>query len=134
EPPEDFYSLEISLYRVPYEEHDEQEALISHEVFLSALVSAAVELEEVDVTANVQQYYSAENTKWRISLLANPPEFGEFDSELGTVSVAGVGLRFSDSQVGLLSAALDISPFGDEYRCALTFFHTVRLEQIDALF
>lgn len=69
-----------------------------------------------------------------MKLLADPPELGEFQSEIGAITLSGLKLRFSRSAAGLLEASLDITPDEDEYHCALTSTVDLRVDSLGALY
>ena len=111
-----------------------REGIISHEEFLKKVLEAAPKVTEVKTLARVDLYYKVPPTRWRVPLIANPPKFGELESELGGITLAGLTLRFEKSPVGLSEVALEASPSGDEDRVSLSYFLSLPRAEIDKVY
>lgn len=110
-------SVTIRTYRTGSEE----ESSFSHDAFFKALLDAAPKTKEFRVLSFVDLNYKVPPARWRIPLIANPPKFGDLESELGAITLAGLTLRFEKSPVGLHEVSLEGSLSGDEDMISLTY-------------
>lgn len=122
--------IHLTTYRAPLHVHEANDPRVSHDVGLNALGDAVTDDEPVfvGVTADIQ--YPSDTFKWRVSLLAESPTFGEFAEDLGSISLAGLTLDFSQSTVGLRRAALGTSPSGTELRITLSYAKQLTSDQL----
>ncbi len=129
-----YFEVLVDTYRTSLREHGGMVDAISHTDFYHALAKGVIGEKVLHPTATVDLYYRSEDAKWRIALLANQPKFGEFGTDLGQVSLAGLTLRFTESKVALFDAQLDVSPTGHEYRCRVFFGWHADLSLIEHLY
>jgi hypothetical protein len=132
---EPFTSVSIRTYRHGTAETGEgAKSVRSHEEFFTTLFNAAPKVTEVTTLARVDLYYKVPPARWRVPLIANPPKFGELESELGGITLAGLTLRFDKSPVGLSEVSLETSPSGDEDKVSLSYFLSLPRTQIDKIY
>lgn len=101
--------------------------------FYSILHSCIHDVDELQVVSVTDLYYPATQAAWRMKMLADTPSLEEFRSEIGTISLSGVKLRFSNSPHGLLESFLEVSPDEGEYRCSLTVFNRITPDELTSL-
>lgn len=130
EPDAPFHSIRIRTYRFGADEP----AALPHETFFKALAAAAPNVAEFSALAIVDLFYRVPPARWRIPLIANPPRFGELESDLGEIRLAGLTLRFDKSPVGLTDVSLEASPVGDEDRVSLTYGVTLARSDIEKVY
>jgi len=123
-------SVTIRTYRTGSEE----ESSFSHDAFFKALLDAAPKAKQFHVLAFVDLNYKVPPARWRIPLIANPPTFGDLESELGAITLAGLTLRFEKSPVGLQEVALEGSLSGDEDMISLTYHSAATRKDMDELY
>jgi hypothetical protein len=128
------FLVEIASYRFPLDEHEHAEEPITHQQFFDALRSVVVGEDHVHGVSTVDLFFPAQDVRWRMKLLSDPPEFEEIQSELGRISLGGLTLRFSRSSVGLFEANLAVSPTEHEYLCSLTFLQHFQLDTLEATY
>jgi len=130
----EFYAVEIRTLRERVTEAHQGAEYHSHRDFISAARQTMPGDTILPIGATVDLYYDVETSRWKPSLLAESPGFGEFDEKLGTISLAGVTLRFEKSSVGLRRVELDTSPFGDEYLVSLSFAYALRVDKLECMY
>lgn len=121
------WAVDVITYRNAPSAAERERGLISHENFFS-LLAQAVDYAPLHAIAEVDLLFLASSSRWRISLLSDPPEFGELGTELGVVSLSGLKLRFSDSAAGMIETELEISPREDECRVSAVFLEHLSLD------
>ncbi len=132
---EPFTSVSVRTYRHGTSETGEgTKGARSHEEFFRKLFDAAPKVTDVTTLARVDLYYKVPPTRWRVPLIANPPKFGELESELGGITLAGLTLRFDKSPVGLSEVSLETSPSGDEDKVSLSYFLSLPRTEIDKIY
>jgi hypothetical protein len=128
------YLVQITTFRARDSEDQPPAYDLSHTEFLELLHRSIHNFDQLKVVAITELYYPAERASWRMKLLADPPELGDFQSDIGVITLSGLKLRFSNSAAGLLEASLDTTPDKDEYHCALTSTVDLRVDSLAALF
>jgi hypothetical protein len=133
---EPFISVTVRTYRhtTAEEPREGRKPPLSHEEFFRKLLDAAPKVTEVTSLAKVDLYYKVPPARWRVPLIASPPKFGELESELGGITLAGLTLRFEKSPVGLTEVSLETSPTGDEDQVSLSYFLSVPRAEIDKVY
>jgi hypothetical protein len=128
------YLVQITSFRGRASGDQHPSYNLSHADFLELLHDGIRDLDHLKVVAITDLYYPSERASWRMKLLADPPELGEFQSEIGGIMLSGLKLRFSGSAAGLLEASLDITPDEDEYHCALASTVDLRVDALEKLY
>jgi hypothetical protein len=131
---EPFTSVTVRTYRHAIAATGEEtKGAQTHEAFFKKVFDAAPKVMEVTTLAKVDMYYKVPPARWRVPLIASPPKFGELESELGGITLAGLTLRFDKSPVGLSEVSLEASPSGDEDKVSLSYFLSLPRTEIDKI-
>lgn len=130
----DFFILEIDTIRQAVSEAHGQTSFQPHSHFLSALGESLRDIDRLPIAVSVDLYYPVDQTKWKAALLTESLEFGEFDQDLGSISLAGLILEFQDSRVGLRRVTLDTSPLEDEYLVSLSYGHPIPVLALTSMY
>lgn len=129
------WTIAVRYYPDPLPERvQESESWKNADLLFKALREAVDTDDPYHPLYSVDFFFDVPTTTWRFPLLADPPEMEDLDTELGTISLAGVTLRFTDSPAGLWQASLETSPAGDEYYLGLRFAEHLEAENINSLF
>jgi hypothetical protein len=102
---------------VPFSEPADSEELaeyphFKHSEFFEALRAATPQAASYHPTFWVDYLFNRSDAQWRIPLMANPPSFDDFPSEIGGISLSGLTLDFRKSSTGLLQATLNTTISG----------------------
>jgi len=106
----------------------------SHDDFFVALSDAIREAGPCLMGVSVELIYPESEARWRIPLLAQPPQLTEPQSALGKIELAGMTLRFTESPVNIFEASFNRTPDVGHLLVALSFGFSLDTRELADLY